>query len=136
MPKAQGGDSTGLSQNPRKIPCLTFHREANQTFILQSKGEEIAEASPEGERFPLYFKHETLRCPFSLGWGCAARGGEMPRWRGLTFSSLGQGCGGPAARTACGSHSHQQTLVSSTLFLIGLPAPKQLQGICYLLGSD
>lgn len=60
----------------------------------------------------------------------------MPRWRGLTFSSLGEGCGGPAARTACGSHSHQQTLVSSMLFLIGLPAPKKLQGISYLLGSE
>lgn len=126
----------GSPRTPGKSPALPSTGKQTKPFILQSKGEEIAEASPEGERFPPYLKQETLRCPFSLDWNCAARGGEMPRWRGLTLSSLGEGCGGPTARTACGSQSHQQTLVSSMLFLVGLLAQTQLQGISCLLCSE
>lgn len=56
----------GSPRTPGKSPALPSTGKQTKPFILQSKGEEIAEASPEGELFPLYLKQETQRCPFSL----------------------------------------------------------------------
>ena len=67
--------------------------------------------------------------PLFSGWDCAARGGKMPRWRGLTLSSLGEGCGGPADRTAVAPTATSKHLGHPYFLLIGLPAQTQLQGI-------